>query len=150
MRGIDAVLNELPGGIWDIQIGFDGDIETADSFDTYIIVALFTDARADESEVAQPERRRGWAGNEHTPGFEQGGKFWLFEQSRLTRATMNDAEAAAVDALQSLVDEGLAVSVRGARVTRTADAATLEIDIERARDQVAKRYFDLWQNTGTG
>ncbi len=149
MRGIDAVLQELPGGIWDIQIGFDGDIETEDSFDTYMIVALFTDRRADESEVPQPERRRGWVGNEHTPGFEMGSKVWLYEQARLTRATMNDIQEAAVDALGSMVEEDLAVAVRGARVERTTERGTLEVEVLRSNDQVAKRYFDFWQNTGT-
>lgn len=148
MRGIDAVLQELPGGIYDIKIGFDGDIETEDSFDTYIIVALLTDQRANESEVPQPQNRRGWIGNEHTPGFEMGSKLWLFEQRRLSRTTINGLEDAAVDALQSMVEEDLAVAVRSADVRLSSTGAFLEIDILRSQNQVEKRFFDLWQNTG--
>lgn len=148
MRGIDAVLQELPGGIYDLKIGFDGDIETADSFDTYIVVALLTDQRANEAEVLKPERRRGWVGNEHTPGFQMGSKLWLFEQRRLTATTRNGIEDAAVDALLSMVEEDLAVAVQSAGVRLTGDGAVLEISILRAQNQVEKRYFDLWENTG--
>ncbi len=147
-RGIDAVLQELPGGIYDIKIGFDGDIETADSFDTYIIVALLSDKRADASEMADPARRRGWIGNEHTPGFELGSKLWLFEQSRLTGLVANAIQTEAVDALQSMVDEDLAVAVRGAEVELTADGPRLAVTIERSPSEVEKRFFSLWQNTG--
>lgn len=148
MRGIDAVLQELPGGIYDIKIGFDGDIETADSFDTYIIVALLTDARADESEVADARKRRGWIGNEHTPGFEMGSKLHLFEQSRLTRTTMNGIEDEALDALQSLVDDGFAVAIRSADVRATVTGVILETEIQRTPSEVEKRFFELWNQTG--
>jgi phage gp46-like protein len=147
-RGIDAVLQELPGGTYDIKIGFDGDIETADSFDTYITVALLTDKRADASEMLDPLRRRGWVGNEHTPGFEMGSKLWLYEQARLTRTTINQVQTEAANALQSLVDENLAVAVRGAELILSDVGVTLEVDIERSPSRVAKRYFDLWQKTG--
>ena len=148
MRGIDAVLRELDGGIYDIQIGFDGDIETADSFDTFIIVALLTDARADESEVRDSSRRRGWAGNEHTPGFQMGSKIWIYEQARLKRSVMNDLEKAAMAALQSLVDEGYAVAIREISVRATESGLYLEISIERTPSRVEKRLYELWQNTG--
>ncbi len=148
MRGIDAVLQELDGGVYDIKIGFDGDIETEDSFDTYILVALFSDKRADASEILDPQRRRGWIGNEHTPDFELGSKLWLYEQSRLTRAVQNAVSAEAVDALQSLVDEDLAVSVRGAELEATVDGASLVVEIERSPSRVEKRHFDFWQKTG--
>jgi phage gp46-like protein len=147
-RGIDATLEELPGGVFDIEIGFDGDIQTEDSFDTYIKVALFTDRRANEAEVREPERRRGWVGNEHTPGFEMGSKLWLFEQPRLTKTVLNGLEQAAIDALQSMVEENLAVSVRKVSTAVGVDSLTLELEILRDLSQVEKRYFDLWQNTG--
>lgn len=148
MRGIDAVLQELDGGIYDLKVGFDGDIETADSFDTYILVALLSDKRADASEILDSARRRGWIGNEQTPGFELGSKLWLFEQSRLTRTVINEIQTEAVNALQSLVDEDLAVAIRGVELDLTDGGATLVVEIERSPSRVEKRFFDLWQNTG--
>jgi len=148
MRGIDAVLQETEGGNYDIQIGFDGDIMTADSFDTFILVALLSDKRASSSEILESNRRRGWIGNEHTPGFEIGSKLWLYEQARLTRTIINEIQTEAVNALQSLVDEDLAVAIRGAEVVFDVGGASLVVDIERSPSRVEKRYFDLWQNTG--
>ena len=70
--GIDACLEDLGNGAYDIQIASNGDILTQDFFDTYILVSLFSNRRANESEVLVPELRGGWIGNESTPGFEQG------------------------------------------------------------------------------
>jgi len=148
MRGIDATLFPLDGGLYDIGIQFDGDIATKDSFDTFILVALLTDARADESEMRPSNRRRGWIGNEHTPDFEIGSKLWLYEQSRLTRTVMNEIETEAVRALQSLVDDDLADSIRGVDLLVTTTGVNLTIDIARDPSEVEKRHFQLWNNTG--
>lgn len=149
MRGIDAVLQVLSGGIYDIKIGFDGDIETKDSFDTYILVALFTDRRAGASEIVVSNYRRGWIGNEYTPGFEMGSKLWIYlEMPRLTKTVQNKIQTEAINALQSLVSEGLAQAIRGAELEFISDGVSLVVDIQRTPSQVEKRYFDLWQNTG--
>jgi phage gp46-like protein len=147
-RGIDAVLQRLEGGAYDAKIGFDGDFETADSFDTSIIVSLLSDRRASESEVRESHKRRGWIGNEHTPGFEYGSKLWLFDQSRLTRSIMSSIADAAREALLWLVSDDHAVAIRNTSLSMTTTGVTLEVTIERDSSHVEKRYFDLWQNTG--
>lgn len=147
MAGIDAVLVVSDEGVYDLQIGDDGDIVTSDSLDTAILVSLFTDARADASEVADSAKRRGWIGNESTPGIEMGSKLWLYDQARVTRETINGVRDATQDALQWLVDDGLAVSVRTA-ATASADGITVEVVIERPSGQVENRYYDLWNGTG--
>ncbi len=148
MRGIDAVLQELTGGTYDIKIGFDGDLETEDSFDTYITVALLTDARATESEIQDPRKRRGWIGNEHTPDFDMGSKLFLFEQSRLTRTIINQVQDAARNALQSLVDDEFALAILSVDLRVTANGVTLELEIQRTTSQVEKRFFKFWELTG--
>lgn len=149
MRGIDAVLQEIPGGAYDLKIGFDGDLETEDSFDTAIIVSLFTDARANESEVLEASRRRGWIGNERTPGFQVGSKLWLLEQSRLTRTVMNQARDESRDALRWMVEDELAVSIGNARAFQESGSLFLEVTIQRTSSEVEKRLFELWSATGT-
>ncbi len=148
MRGIDATLFPIDGGLYDIGIQFDGDIETKDSFDTFILVALLTDARADASEMGPSHRRRGWIGNEHTPDFEIGSKLWLYEQARLTRTTMNEIETETVRALQSLVDDDLADAILGADLLVTTTGINLTVEIQRDPSEVEKRHFELWQQTG--
>ena len=150
MRGIDAVLQELPGGIYDLKIGFDGDLETEDTFDTAILVSLFTDARADESQVPESHRRRGWIGNENTPDFEIGSTLWVdLEQGRITRAALNRIEEGARRALQWFVDDELAVAVSDVlAISPAAGKLTLELTIQRTTSKVEKRHFELWNQTG--
>lgn len=149
MRGIDAVLQQLDDGTFDLKIGFDGDLETDDFFDTAIIVSLFSDRRADESEVRESHRRRGWIGNERTPGFEMGSKLWLFEQSRLTRTVMNQVQDAAGVALAWFVDDELAVAIRAPRASTTAGGRlALDVELERDLSIIERRYFILWDATG--
>jgi phage gp46-like protein len=145
--GVDASLVET-NGTYDFQIGEDGDILTADAFDAAIIVSLFTNERADPSEVSSARLRRGWVGNESSPGFEIGGKLWLFEQSRLLQSTRNGIADAAQASLKWMVEDKIADSV-SATAEVIGGALRLEITLERPASQVEKRYFDLWQNTGS-
>lgn len=147
MLGIDAVLQRLPNGAYDIQIGPDGDILTEDTFDTAIIVSLLTDARADESEVLESHQRRGWIGNEVTPDFEIGSKLWLFDQSKLTATVMNQVADAAQDGLQWFVDDDLLVAI-STEVTVTVDSIRLVVNLQRENGMVDQRFFELWQKTG--
>lgn len=147
MRGIDAVLVPFRE-TFDIEIAADGDIKTEDSFDTAITIALLTDRRADPSEMLPSERRRGWIGNEHTPGFEMGSKLWLFEQARLTATVVSDFEAEVVAALNTLVDEGLAEAIRSADLEVTTSGVRLTVTILRDHSPAEKRYFEFWNKTG--
>ena len=93
-------------------------------------------------------KRRGWIGNEHTPGFEIGSKIWLYEQAKLTRTVMNRIEDAARTALQSLVMDGFALSIQTVEVSLTESGVVLELKIERDPSEVETRFFTLWGNTG--
>jgi len=147
MPGIDAELQLLDSGIYDLQIGDDGDIKTEDSFDTAILVSLFTDRRASSAEILPSHRRRGWIGNESTPGIEIGSKLWLFEQSRITATSLSGIADAAQECLQWMVDQRIAKSVT-ANATSTSTGVALDIEITRPNSNVERRHFDLWENTG--
>lgn len=150
-RKIDAALVELAGGIYDIQFT-DGDVETQDFFDTALIVSLLSDRRANESEALLSHMRRGWIGNEHTPGIEIGSKIWLYEQSRLTRQIINQVADAARNAVQWMVEDDLVVAIR--RVTAEflppsspIIGARITVEIERSNSVIENRYFDFWPQT---
>lgn len=148
--GIDVKLrlSDIVDTAYDIQIGTDGDVVTEDSFDTAIVVSLFTDARALPSQVALPERRRGWIGNERTPGKQMGGILWLFEQQRLNRKTANEIEDAAQQALQWMIDEQYAIAVSAVASIKSATTLTLEILVTKPSGEVESRLFNLWEGTG--
>ena len=147
IRGTDAILTKNSLGFFDFSLDGEGSIDTEDFFDTFILMAIFCERRANASEVPNSERRRGWIGNESTPGFEIGSKIWLFEQSRVDRDTLNGIGNAADDALQTMVDDEIAISVKS-EVVLLNDEVTLVSEIERPNSKVERRYFELWNNTG--
>lgn len=142
----DAVLRiDENTGLYDINIGADGDIETADFFDTAILYSIFGEKRASSDEVVEPQLRRGWIGNDD---FENGSKIWLFSQARLTRSVINRIEDEAMRSLEWLVEDGLAVSIDQASVNFSDGKLALSLTIRRSRDKVERRLFTLWENTG--
>lgn len=145
--GIDACLKDFGNSIFDFQLNSAGDILTADFFDTAILVSLLTDRRANESEVLDPENRRGWIGNESTPDFEQGSKIWIYEQSKLTRIILNKISIAGNDALQWFVVDGFADSIDVVETIATISGLALNLIIRRPNSRVEKRHYELWNNT---
>lgn len=145
----DCILIDNPnaGVRFDISIDDDGDIATFDAFDTAIIVSLFTDKRALESQVLENSLRRGWIGSEFTPGFEMGSQLWIFSQSRLTRDAINAMISIANQALKWMISDNLAIST-SADVNLVNGRVLLQIVITRPDSKVEKRLFDLWDNSG--
>lgn len=143
----DAKLREIGRGIFDIEIDAYGDIRTADGFDTPIIVSLFSDARADESEVQDTAKRRGWIGDEGTED-NTGSTLWVYEQARLSQRIANQVEDAARKCIQWLIDDGHAISIRRAELLVSQEAVrfTVEILTEVGEE---KRSFILWEASGT-
>lgn len=143
----DAVLTIDPSsGFFDFTLDDDGDIKTADFFDTSLLYSIFGERRASPDEVVDPERRRGWIGN--SDDFENGSKLWLLSQARLTRSTLNSIEDEAEKALEWLVDDELAVSLDEVVATLSNGRVLLDITIRRTRDKVDRKLFTLWENTG--
>jgi len=107
----DAVLTIDPATLlYDINLDAQGDIETADFFDTSILYSIFGERRANKDEVLDARFRRGWIGSEGKD-FENGSKLWLFEQSRITATNLARIADEVKKSLQWLVDDGFAVSL---------------------------------------
>lgn len=140
--GIDAVLYEAQQ--YDFALDAQGDIETADQLETAILMSLFCEKRAAPSEVPNPSRRRGWIGNVATPGIEIGSKLWLYEQARVTRTVLNGIQAEGLDAVNWLVEDGIA-----SRVDTNVTTNELIVDLYRPNSEVVSVYYPLWQGTGT-
>lgn len=144
----DAVLAPDVTGVYDLSLDSGGDILTEDFFDTAILMSLFCERRAIASEMPASHLRRGWIGNESTPGFEIGSKLWLFEQSRLTRATLNGINSVIKEGLRWMIDDGFALGVVVTSMLSQNNSIAVEVTITRPNSKVEKRYFDLWENTG--
>lgn len=134
------------GPNYDISIANNGDIETEDSFEASIMTSLFTDRRADPSEVLEPERRRGWIGS-HDKKFKLGSKLWLYSQIRNRQIETISIPDEASNALSHFVSDGLAISIISS-MEIIGDKAILSIDITRPNSKVIARHYELWNNTG--
>lgn len=150
--GIDAVLNLTPDAdeaLYDFQIDENGDIETEDQLETAILVSLFTDRRAEPSQVPKPQLRRGWVGDLETPSDPWGSTLWLLEQRRLTGTTALEAADASEIALRWFKDDNIAISV-GTRSFVDVDRMRLLIDMTKPNSRSESFVVRLWDNTGRG
>lgn len=146
---LDIALIQDDNGLFDIALNGFGDLESVDDFSSAIDVSLLSDARADESQISNPERRRGWIGDVASPvaGRKLGSLNWTLEQARVTQSTINKARNFSADALQWFVDDGLASNVD---VTASRGASTssigLTIVFTAPNGDISSRFIKLWQN----
>ena len=143
----DVILNDSKG-YYDFEWTDSGDISTAQTLDTYILMCLFEEFRATAAEIPTSQLRRGWLGNESTPGFQQGSKAWQFEQERITGSTLAELGPVVRNALQPLIDEGIAVNVSVETPQLRNGKVCVFINLFRDGSPVDRRFFELWENTG--
>lgn len=144
---LDILLSQTEKG-YDINIK-DADIESLNNFKTAIEVSLFSDSRADRTQVFLPESRRGWIGDLATPidGQNFGSLLWLIQQERLTQTTLNRAVNFTRSALQWLIDQGQAVTVNVSGEIVPMSGIRLNIVITSVLGQTESHYVELWENT---
>lgn len=143
----DVLLN-ADKGYWDFEWTETGDISTAQSLDSYILLCLFGEQRATPAEIPTANARRGWIGNESTPGFEQGSKAWEFSQERATGTTLAELGVVIRNGLQPLIDDGIATSVEVETPFLRNGKVCVYINLGRDGSKVDRRFYELWENTG--
>ena len=148
---IDLKLETQPDGTYDIVIGDDGNFESDEGLTTTILTSIFTDARANEIEVAKPLARSGWMGslNFPTQGRQLGSLVWLTASMRRTTENLNKAIDFFKKALNWLVEDGIAenISVTGSLRTSGAD---IFITVRPFKEEPITIYTKLWENTING
>lgn len=133
-------------GYYDLAITSTGDLKADNSFDTGVNLALFTDGRADKSEVSNPEDQRGTIVDMFTNGYRNGSKLWLLEQSRLDAGAVNRAIDYAKNALKYFVDLSLVqkISVDG---YLTSKGVVLVIVVKGLNGTIDKYKYEAWSNS---
>lgn len=144
----DVILN-TDKGYYDFSWTESGDISTAQNLDTAILMSIFEEVRASSTEVPDSNLRRGWIGNESTPGFEQGSKTWLFEQERITGSVLAELGVVVRNGLQWLIDDDIAVSVEVEQPVIRNGMVAVNINLGRDGSPVDRKYFELWNATGS-
>ena len=125
------------------------DLKCDDSFDTDIHFSLFTDRRADSSEVTKPELRRGWEGDVVAvlQGYLAGSKWWLNEQSRWTQKVVNKYVYDTESALKHFIQRGIATRI--AVTGRLISVGKIEIKVVFYVDnnEIASYTTQIWQQS---
>ena len=134
--------------IFDIHFDENGDFELDNSFDINLIMSLFVDARADASEVPEPQNRRGFWGDlilfENDNDIFSGSKLWLVHGRRT-----NDVRNFAIDAVRSSLD-WIITRNHATNIDVTADFVAngirVNVTILVNRNQVETLSIKLWEN----
>jgi phage gp46-like protein len=105
--GFDGAVNELHFGLSVAA----GDLSTTQGIETAVLYALFTDARIDVDELRDGETYRGGHWADQLLGESEGSKLWTLKREKQTQDTLNRAVAYAKEALQHLIDDGIATRI---------------------------------------
>jgi phage gp46-like protein len=101
--------NTQTSGDWGLA---QGDLETGQDLETACLVSLFTDALAtpDFTPTDGTTDRRGWWADPYNDE-SLGSNLWQFERAKKLRSTLGDARRYTLDALQWLIDDGVAQTI---------------------------------------
>lgn len=147
----------------DIATIFDGDLLQGDlaldgaslaedaGLTTAVVLSLFSDSRALDIDELPPGEtdRRGWWGDIVPPaGVEPGddrfgSRLWLLAREKQTNETLNRARGYATEALQWLVEDGIAESVDVDSEWFATGVLALEIRINLKGGAITERHFKL-------
>lgn len=144
--GYDIAFNS-DKGYYDFNI-VNGEIETTQGLDTAVLMSLFVDKRAAQSEVPRPELRRGWAGNllSDYSNYEIGSKLWLLQQARRDNTTLNLIQTYTYDCLSWMLDDQLASKIE-VKAEYIQNKLLLTVIIYKNQSVIFSRAFELWNNT---
>lgn len=140
--------------VWDDERGRadiaieNNDLVLEDGLETSVIISLFTDRRVPFGQSAPDtgERRGWWADGLGEIADNWGSRLWTLETRPLTSDTMRDAETYCLEALQWMIDDGIAGEVN-VTVTRSGQN-TLSIGVEIVKPSYGEpetdRYHYIW------
>lgn len=160
LAGPDEPLRD-PDLVWDGLVGDlaitgladpdnPGGLRSTQALATAVLICLMTDRRVDVTELRDGDENRGWPGD----GFDLaagdvalGSKLWLLRRRALTGDIEIVARDYALEALQTLIDQG-AVARWEASAVAVRERNRLDLDVQgfgREGARVfAKRYGVLW------
>ncbi|WP_251976709.1 phage GP46 family protein [Salinicola avicenniae] len=126
------------------------DLETDDGLETAVLVSLFTDRRALDSDElpAGAEDRRGWWGDvaATVEGDQVGSRLWLLSREKRTADVLNRAREYAREALRWLLDDEVATRVEVDADYINTDWLALRVEITRPGEPVYRgRYEYNWR-----
>lgn len=146
---MDLALDLTADGTLDIAIE-DGDVATDAGLRTAVILSLLTDARANPDDVLPDgsKNRRGWWADAYadTDGDRFGSRLWLLSREKETPDVRSRAETYVREALQWMIDDGVASGIGVAELPLGRGRLGLTITIERPTgERLEVGFNDLWE-----
>lgn len=141
-------------GKTDVQIADNRDLVQDQGFETAILVSIGTDRRALDEDVIPDgtENKRGWWGDVlNSDGDKIGSRRWLLYRSKLTDDTMNSLEEYDLEALQWMIDDGVASSIviTVTKVSLNKIQEVIQI-FKPEGDPLTFKYFFNWEKQISG
>lgn len=132
---------------YDISI-LNGDLKECDDLDSAVIISLFTWARAAAGEVDENAPRFGWFGDkiDADSADSTGSKLYLLKRKKITNQTIMDAREYIEQALQWMIEDGVAteISAEVERNTSDVNRADALVQIVRGDRSRTMKFNDLW------
>jgi phage gp46-like protein len=143
-------------------IDFTGDLvlsgpslDEDDGLETAVVISLFTDRRAQpgdplpiSAQLAGSPDRRGWWGDTFPdmPGDRIGSRLWLLNREKQLTSVVERAREYALEALQWLVEDGVARTVNVTAEIVRQGVLGLSVEIVRSDKAVAQyRFKSFWK-----
>lgn len=123
-----------------------GDLEKDDGLQTAVIISLFTDQRVSDDELPPDQTsKRGWWGDKFSEIDQDkiGSKLWLLERVKRTAETLRKAQDYTKEALNWLIEDGVAVSITVVATYDANNQLVADIDIKKPNGR-SSRFQMLW------
>ena len=121
--------------------------DISDDLPRAVLISLFTWRRANPDDDLPANNKYGWWGDSYPTELNDriGSRLWLLSRAKMLPETVARAEEYATEALQWLIDDGVADSVQIRAERQTLDTLALQITLTRG-DKAALniRFINVW------
>lgn len=152
MRGDIGLFLSADGRTFDLALT-GADLSTEEGIATAVMISLFTDRRVTEEELPEGESsRRGWWGDlfAEESGDQIGSRLWLLAREKRTVETLNRSEEYSKEALQWMLEDGVANAVDCTASYDTEGRLVLVVAIERPGGKQTFRFARVWNAEASG
>ena len=141
MSDIRLIYDETTGE-FDVGIS-NGDLVGDDGLETSVVISLFTDRLIDGTmDAEQKSDRRGWWADETLSDNDNiGSLLWTYRRQKIT--SLGAIEDAAREALQWMIDDGVAAAVTVTATRVGVDCIQLDVSIQKP-DDIIHKYKFVW------
>lgn len=136
----------------DINTGFDieiknGDLSGDEGLETAVAISLFTDRRVTDEDLPPGTKdKKGWWGDmfPETDQDKIGSRLWLLARSKRTTEVLRKAEDYAKEALNWMIEDGVATSIIATASYNESKFLLLAIEIVKPKGRTSK-FQVLWE-----